>query len=565
MALSAGTHWFLINGGDDTNFSGGFDTGQTAGMLTDGAATSATGNSPVFTSASYNFVAGDAGARIYIASGTNWIPGWYLIASVAANAATLTATIGTATLAGLGLNTAAGCATTASPTGATWAIDYSMAAASRFTYTDLTAAGAGSTFTSAGNPFGQQMVGNLLKVNSGTNVTAGTYAIASVSVVTATFDRACTTGVTSNGAGRVGGAKASIGAIGLLYVASNVAWVKYNATAFTSTATTNNAAAGRFSFAAGTTTAMGIVQGYETTPGDMPTTNYPILKWGVNAASNAVITTAANTLIRNLKFDCNRANFTNTMGIKTATGSYFVDNVKITSASAGGFFNNSGTAIGTITQMEVTDCVTVAAVTVGAGEINMDECNIHDNAIDGVSISTGKFRSRLTPIVNNINGAAASNIVATGAAVLDVEYNTIYGAGTHGIDIQVAPVSAYFKGNIIEGNGGAGLNAVSSAMLYMINNGFYNNTSGKYPAGVIPTGNIRGEVNYSSTAFTNAAGGDFSLNNTAGAGASLRAVGARSPIIGSSTNTYHDIGAAQHQDSGGGGGLAANPIGGFVA
>jgi len=89
MALSATTIFEVETGGSDTLNGGAFDPGQTAGMLTDGAATSATGTAPVFTSASYNFVAGDVGAWIYIASGTNWIPGWYKISSVGSNAATL--------------------------------------------------------------------------------------------------------------------------------------------------------------------------------------------------------------------------------------------------------------------------------------------------------------------------------------------------------------------------------------------------------------------------------------------------------------------------------------------
>ncbi len=60
---------------------GGFDTGV-AGFPTDGAATVATSSAPVFTSASYNFVAGDVGAWIYIKSGTNWTAGWYQITVV---------------------------------------------------------------------------------------------------------------------------------------------------------------------------------------------------------------------------------------------------------------------------------------------------------------------------------------------------------------------------------------------------------------------------------------------------------------------------------------------------
>jgi hypothetical protein len=60
--------------------------------------------------------------------------------------------------------------------------------------------------------------------------------------------------------------------------------------------------------------------------------------------------------------------------------------------------------------------------------------------------------------------------------------------------------------------------------------------------------------------FTNAAGGDFTLNNTAGRGALLRAAGYY-PIAGGSQIGYPDIGAYQHQDSGGGGGGVFNIIG----
>ena len=75
MALSGYLIWEIRPGSGSDNNGGGFDPSQTAGMLTDGAATSATGTAPVFTSASYNFVGGDVGAWVYIASGTNWIPG----------------------------------------------------------------------------------------------------------------------------------------------------------------------------------------------------------------------------------------------------------------------------------------------------------------------------------------------------------------------------------------------------------------------------------------------------------------------------------------------------------
>src|SRR6185369_16734786 len=129
------------NAGSDNN-AGAFDPAtNVANMLTDLAATVATGNSPVVTSASYNFVAGDVGSWLFISSGTNWTPGWYKIASVGSNAATLSAAIGAAILYAtggpFGLNTAAGCATTASPTSGTGSVDYSQAGTPAVSNTNL--------------------------------------------------------------------------------------------------------------------------------------------------------------------------------------------------------------------------------------------------------------------------------------------------------------------------------------------------------------------------------------------------------------------------------------------
>lgn len=176
------------------NVNGGGFNPANANFITDFTATSATGNSPVIASASYNFAAGDVGAWIYVKSGTNWTPGYYQIASVAANAATVNAAIGQAVQVlnnRYVTNTVAGCATTASPTGGTCGIDYSQSDVARFSGSDLT--GATTTCTSASTPFTTAMVGNFVCMASGTGVTAGWYEIVSVSGVTATLDRSAGT------------------------------------------------------------------------------------------------------------------------------------------------------------------------------------------------------------------------------------------------------------------------------------------------------------------------------------------------------------------------------------
>src|SRR5689334_8551301 len=115
MAFAATTNWETQSGGSDSN-GGGFDPGN-ASMATDLAGSSANTASPVVSSASYNFAAGDVGHWLFIQSGTNWTPGWYKIASVASNQATLDAAAGHGVLWSSpfadGVSAAAGCATTA--------------------------------------------------------------------------------------------------------------------------------------------------------------------------------------------------------------------------------------------------------------------------------------------------------------------------------------------------------------------------------------------------------------------------------------------------------------------
>lgn len=196
MALSSTTQWECRTTGSDTACSGGFNPGN-ANFAADGAATSATGDSPVFTSASYTFVAGDVGAWVFIKSGTNWNPGWYSIASVSAGAATLSAAIGQGVVypgAAVTTNgalqkptTVAGAATTASPTGATWGVDYSQQNAAQFAFTDMVIDGATNTkFTSAGLPVGKNFVGNLIRVTSGSGFTVQSVEVVSTVTTTAT-------------------------------------------------------------------------------------------------------------------------------------------------------------------------------------------------------------------------------------------------------------------------------------------------------------------------------------------------------------------------------------------
>ena len=217
-AIPANAIWNIRSDATASNVNGGFFNTGNANFPTDGTVDTNTGNtdSPVFSSASYNFVAGDVGAWIYVKSGTNTYPGFYQIASVASNKATLSAAVG----AGVWHNqtnrtytasTSAGIASVGTPTSITWGINYAWQTAANNSTTNDLASSNGTTnpcaVTSAGSPFGINHTGNGLKVASGTNWTATWYEVVSVSGVTATLDKACGSAASiSSGVFRVGGA-----------------------------------------------------------------------------------------------------------------------------------------------------------------------------------------------------------------------------------------------------------------------------------------------------------------------------------------------------------------------
>lgn len=108
--------------------------------------------------------------------------------------------------------------------------DYTQQNAAQYALTNVTTAGADAVLLSASAA--ADMVGNIARIVSGTNFTVGYYEILSVVVgVSITLDRNCTTGAGDTGVVNVGGALASIGAlgsntVGLGAVAGNLICVK---------------------------------------------------------------------------------------------------------------------------------------------------------------------------------------------------------------------------------------------------------------------------------------------------------------------------------------------------
>lgn len=554
MAFGANTIWDVRTSGSDSN-GGGFNPGN-ANFPTDLAADTNTGNtsSPVVSSASYNFVAGDVGSWVFIKSGTNWIPGWYQIASVAANKATLTAGIGTAYLMSnskpVSANTASGVATVGTPTGGTWGIDYSQQNSAQIAFTDMVIDGTTNTiFTSAGNPVGKNFVGNIINVTSGTGFTVQRVEVVSTSGTQATCDKSLGTLSSTGGNGNLGGSLGSPGLAGGLKVAGNDIFLKSGT--YTITSSSANVSGGRIDDTTG-----GVDQangsfwvGWNT---NRHITNVDTTQATISAGAVTTITifNVSSSHCRLSNIDANGNSQTSTSGIVIASASSSAAFCKARNTTVRGFYLNSGRTW--LIGCEATGCSGTAAIDVsGADTATAFGCYSHDNTTHGFLVGLGDvmFCIADTCTGSNIDGFSHGSVGYRGFCCVSYK-NQRYGfhcAGNDGFGTLL--VNCVATENTGEGFGSDG---VKDGVRLQ-------NCAGWGNSGDYSSSNINSVFSFQTLTgnpFVDAPGGNFSPNNTAGAGALLRAMGFPGVFPGGLTTGYLDIGI-QHQDSGGGGSAAA--------
>lgn len=531
MALSASNLWAYDAGATAGNVNGGAFNTANANFITNYTATVATGNAPVISSASYTFVAGDVGAWIYVSAGTNWTPGFYVISSVAGGAATVNGTIGAAvqfTSGRWAANTVAGCATVASPTGGTCGIDYSQGTAAIITNTDLACAdgdAAAPEVTSAGSPFGVNHIGNHIKVTAGTGYTVDWYEIVNVVSVTATLDKAVgTDGAKTGGTFYVGGAislgHSSDDSPFEKALAGNTIFVKQGT--YTLGATVGIAAAG-------SANVMINMEGFASIRGDRPTsTTRPNIVIGATT-----LTTGSKWLVRNIFFSSVGSDPFVT--VTSGSGNVFIDckitHPSTTSGKAAAYINTEsilirceltcpgGTALNTAQSVDMVGCYfhnsnkgVVSAATSGAN--NVDGC-IFD------TLTTHGFSFDLAAVANNL-----------------IKNCTFYGAETPagiGLNIVSGVTNLRVMNSIFYGwVTGVSHAAAGQTVGVDLYNAYYNNTTNATNWN-LGTGSIT-----SAIAFTDAAGGDFSISSAAHISTAIQGV-----FPGALSTGYTDYGAVQ--------------------
>lgn len=275
------------------------------------------------------------------------------------------------------------------------------------------------------------------------------------------------------------------------------------------------------------------VEGYSSTAGDgasLSLANRPVIQWGTNPGSaTAIIDGGEGGVVHAdyVAFDGNlKAN-----GLLLRVYNQY--NSRLANCSIRNFATSLiafGSPIA-LYSCEITGC------TATIGGFWMFDCDVHDNPASGT-----RFLGGGTLWGCRFYGNDCTYVAATESAELSVVNCVFYNNTGGAIGLYNSVGFTSIINNIFAENGTYGVNIFTGTqdVVFMSNNAFYANgqTSG------VPSYMVRGSVTLTGSPFTNAAGGDFTLNNTAGAGAACRAAG----LI-----PYGDIGARQHQDTGGGG------------
>lgn len=399
--------------------------------------------------------------------------------------------------------------------------------------TDAVANGT-ATLTSATAAFTAAIVGNIIYLSGGSgSIAAGWYQVtAFTNATTITIDRtiAASTGMTLN----IGGALASPGQAGAVLVSGNIIWIAAGTYLITSAITNVSGGCLSVSVSCG-------VEGYSSSRGDLGTP--PVLQASGISSATLLARTAQNGYFRNITVD--GQSLTAICGVKSDDGGNpsYIDKVTAKNCTNSGIISNRGF---------LARCVATGCSTTGAG-ISCSSawmCESHDNTVTGFSYAGQASAGLLVRCLSYNNSGSSSDGFQLGNYFHAVECSA-YNNGRDGFRANGSG-GAYCAYCVSEHNIGVGFNTSNTVTnaTSLVNCAGYQNTGGDI--GGTPYYNV-GFIHATAEIFNNAAGTDFSPNNTGGGGAAIRGVSITFPVA--STTSYEDLGAAQSQATGGSGGI----------
>lgn len=432
------------------------------------------------------------------------------------------------------------------PTSGVPGTDFSQQTAAQIAYTDMVIGATTTQFTSVANPPAASLVGNVINITSGTGFTVQRVQVLSVAAGVATCDKSLGTTASTGGTGNMGGCLATIGAVAALVVPGNTAWVKATGTYSISASIALSTA--------GTSGLPISLLGYTTTRGDA---GQPTVQTSANTVTN--FNEGGNLwVIKNFILDSN--NKTTSTAMTVSGTSCLVENVQAKNFTVNGI---SVTGIGVNTK--ISNCYATGGGSANTGAFRtlnstttFENCIASGNANSGFTTNQGGVLFDRCISANN-TGASTDGFQWTvlaptlhGCIAYANGRDGARGTGATGGD------GLSVRNCIFVNNSGFGLNSATTNwanQLADINyNAYYNNTSGA--RNQVPTG--ANDVTLTSDPFVAGGTNNFALTTTAGGGGACRAAGFPGALQVGGTG-FIDIGALQHQDSGGSAGMLFIP------
>lgn len=407
--------------------------------------------------------------------------------------------------------------------------------------TDAVANGT-TTITSATANFTSAIVGNFLYFAGGTGSIAAQWREVTVytNSTTVTIDAsiAASTGMTMN----IGGALATPGQAAGSKVAGNVVYIAAG-TYVLSTATPNVSGGIVADTGTGTAANPNIWEGYQTARGDLGT--QPVIQIpGAGVDTVTILSVTGNwSAIRNIKVDGNSKTAITGINLGNAVVGYRLTAINTTAKGIVVYWN-AGTSC-RLLRSSVSGFSGTCGIDVGAG--TAIACEAHAGTCTGFLNATYPCAVYYCLSWGNTGGSSYGFSLFRATAI----GNVASGNGSHGFYAS-SVLSDLYLNNLAEGNGGYGFAGNASCVqTLLMNSGAYNNTLGA-------TSNFPNQIDFvpgTATFFVDAGAGNFALNTTAGGGAAARAAGYPGLFLDGTTTGYVDIGAAQHADPAGGGGV----------
>jgi len=410
--------------------------------------------------------------------------------------------------------------------------DWSQQDSPQYSVTDGVTAGT-TTITSATANWGTDVVGNVVYVQGGTgSVTAGWYQVASrTNSTTIVVDRS--TGLTA-GTGvtlKLGGALASPGQACAVAAAGNKIWIKSGT--YTITSTSNNVSGGRFTLPANSSGTVCQFRGYQTTRGDLGTK--PIIKADGVITSFTICTGGVWALIENIEFDGNSR--TTSTGVACGSNEMRVSRCNFKNFTTNGITALSGTSVAEY-------CYATTNSGTAFSGIGTRYCVAYANTATPYKGGGNAQGNEYSYAISN-TGASTDGFAIDASNAIKIRHCVAYGNGRDGF--RSVASNDYFVDCISYGNTGNGFHSTGTQNTGVITNCAAGGNGTNFNASVSSLG--INNITLSADPFTNAAGGNFALNSTAGGGALLKALAYPSALPGISTSNYQDIGAAQHQET----------------